>query len=79
MAPSKTVPQYVHMVRPADIKAVGTLGDSLSAANGAKAPRGDVAGILNQYRGVAFDAGGDLVLEGTITLPSEEMLCRIRV
>jgi phospholipase B1 len=66
MKPSATVPTNVNQIRPADIKVIAALGDSLTAANGALATK--VPDIVNQYRGVAFLIGGDQQLEETITL-----------
>uniref|UniRef100_A0A914DAB6 Phospholipase B1, membrane-associated n=1 Tax=Acrobeloides nanus TaxID=290746 RepID=A0A914DAB6_9BILA len=68
MAPSKTIPTNVHAVRPADIKLVMALGDSLTAGNGADAT--EIFQILIQYRGLAFLAGGDKGLDQHITIPS---------
>uniref|UniRef100_A0A7E4W038 Phospholipase B1, membrane-associated n=1 Tax=Panagrellus redivivus TaxID=6233 RepID=A0A7E4W038_PANRE len=68
MAASKTNPKNVHSVRPADIKLVMALGDSLTAANGAGAL--DPLEIILQYRGLAFLAGGDKNLSTHITVPN---------
>uniref|UniRef100_A0AAF5DKC0 Ig-like domain-containing protein n=1 Tax=Strongyloides stercoralis TaxID=6248 RepID=A0AAF5DKC0_STRER len=65
---SASVPKSVHSLRPADIKHVMALGDSLTAANGAGAE--DPISILLQYRGLAFLAGGDKGLEKHITIPN---------
>jgi phospholipase B1 len=70
MSPSSQIPTSVHAVKPADIKIVAALGDSLTAANGAGAPKEDAVAILLQYRGLAFQGGGDKGLDGHITLPS---------
>ncbi|CAJ0586666.1 unnamed protein product, partial [Mesorhabditis spiculigera] len=70
MAPSATVPKNVNQVRPADIKVIGVLGDSLTAANGAGAPRSDPLAIVLQYRGLSFHGGGQLELEQQITIPN---------
>uniref|UniRef100_A0A914W3D0 Triacylglycerol lipase n=1 Tax=Plectus sambesii TaxID=2011161 RepID=A0A914W3D0_9BILA len=66
MGPSTTVPTTAHSVRPADIKVIGALGDSLTAANGAGATNLD--GMRNEYRGMAFPIGGDPSLETHVTL-----------
>uniref|UniRef100_A0A914CKI5 Phospholipase B1, membrane-associated n=1 Tax=Acrobeloides nanus TaxID=290746 RepID=A0A914CKI5_9BILA len=68
MAPSKTTPTSVHSVRPADIKLIMALGDSLTAANGAGAI--DPLEILLQYRGLAFLAGGDKGLDEHVSIPN---------
>jgi len=68
MSASATVPTNVNSLRPADIKLVMALGDSLTAANGAGAQ--DPLMIILQYRGLAFLAGGDKTLEEHITIPN---------
>jgi len=68
MTPSQTVPTNVNSVRPADINIVAALGDSLTAANGAGA-NGPIE-VLLQYRGLAFQAGGDKTLDEHITIPN---------
>jgi len=68
MGKSKTVPANVNSVRPADINVVAALGDSLTAANGAGA-NGPIE-VLLQYRGLAFQAGGDKNLDQHITIPN---------
>ncbi|WKX99253.1 hypothetical protein Q1695_014271 [Nippostrongylus brasiliensis] len=68
MKASKKIPANVNSVRPADIKVVMALGDSLTAANGAGAE--DPLGVVLQYRGLAFQAGGDGSLENHITIPN---------
>ncbi|KAE9554587.1 hypothetical protein FO519_002226 [Halicephalobus sp. NKZ332] len=68
MSASATVPTNVNSVRPADIKLVMALGDSLTAANGAGAQ--DPLMIILQYRGLAFLIGGDKSLEQHITIPN---------
>uniref|UniRef100_A0A914NXZ1 Triacylglycerol lipase n=2 Tax=Panagrolaimus davidi TaxID=227884 RepID=A0A914NXZ1_9BILA len=70
MSPSSSVPTSVHALRPADIKVVAALGDSLTAANGAGAPKEDAVAILLQYRGLAFQGGGDKGLDGHVTIPN---------
>ncbi|XGW33253.1 hypothetical protein V3C99_017598, partial [Haemonchus contortus] len=68
MKPSKTIPKNVNSVRPADIKVVMALGDSLTAANGAGAE--DPVAVVLQYRGLAFQAGGDKSLDEHVTIPN---------
>ncbi|CAI5455120.1 unnamed protein product [Caenorhabditis angaria] len=68
MKKSKKVPTNVNSVRPADIKVVMALGDSLTAANGAGAE--DPLAVVLQYRGLAFQAGGDKSLEEHVTIPN---------
>lgn len=47
--PSSSVPTSVHRLRPSDIKVIGAIGDSLTAANGAKASL--LTAVLTEYRG----------------------------
>ncbi|CAI5441626.1 unnamed protein product [Caenorhabditis angaria] len=68
MAKSKKVPTSAHSVRFADIKVIGALGDSLTAANGAGAKQGDPLAVVLQYRGLAFQIGGDKSLDDHITV-----------
>uniref|UniRef100_A0A914UZU2 Uncharacterized protein n=1 Tax=Plectus sambesii TaxID=2011161 RepID=A0A914UZU2_9BILA len=68
MGKSKTVPTNVNSVRPADINVVAALGDSLTAANGAGAQ--DPIEVILQYRGLAFQIGGDKGLENHVTIPN---------
>ena len=85
MKPSKTIPTNVNSVRPADIKVVMNLGDSLSvrgvlldfifkaqiqAGNGAGAPQGDPLAVILQYRGLACWGGGEKTLEQHVTIPN---------
>ncbi|CAJ0963176.1 unnamed protein product, partial [Mesorhabditis belari] len=72
MAPSAKVPTNVNQLRPADITVIGAIGDSLTAANGAGAPKDppDPLAIILQYRGLSFHAGGQLTLEEQITVPN---------
>jgi hypothetical protein len=54
--PSPSVPTSVHKLRPSDIKVVGALGDSLTAALGANAKT--IIGLLSEYRGRSWSIGG---------------------
>ena len=56
----------VHQLRPSDIKVVAALGDSLTAAFGAKAQ--NVLGLLTESRGVSWTIGGDE--DASATLPN---------
>ncbi|XP_013865194.1 phospholipase B1, membrane-associated [Austrofundulus limnaeus] len=67
-APSNSVPTSVHRLRPADIKVVGALGDSITAAFGAKSKR--LQDLKTEYRGVSWSIGGDDTLETVTTLPN---------
>ncbi|KAM7395163.1 hypothetical protein PAMA_006764 [Pampus argenteus] len=68
LAPSDIVPTSVHKLRPADIKVVAALGDSLTAGTGAKAKH--VFELDNEYKGVSWSIGGDNTLETVTTLPN---------
>uniref|UniRef100_A0A8R1HX78 SGNH hydrolase-type esterase domain-containing protein n=1 Tax=Caenorhabditis japonica TaxID=281687 RepID=A0A8R1HX78_CAEJA len=65
---SKNVPTSAHSVRFSDIKVIGALGDSLTAANGAGAAKGDPLAVILQYRGLAFQCGGDSTLDEHVTV-----------
>ncbi len=65
---SPQVPTSVHKLRPSDIKVTAALGDSLTAALGAKAST--VLGLLTEYRGVSWSIGGQSSVENVITLPN---------
>ncbi|XP_062254116.1 phospholipase B1, membrane-associated [Platichthys flesus] len=67
-APSNSVPTSVHRLRPADIKVVAALGDSLSTGFGAKAK--NLLKLSTEYKGVAWSIGGDKTLETVTTLPN---------
>ncbi len=65
---SPEVPTSVHKLRPSDIKVTSALGDSLTAALGAKAIT--IVGLLTEYRGVSWSVGGDSDVSNVITLPN---------
>jgi phospholipase B1 len=66
LTPSPTIPTSVHTLRPADIKHIASMGDSLTAANGAKAF--SIIAVLVEYRGVSWSIGGDEDLRTVVTL-----------
>ncbi|OCT77503.1 hypothetical protein XELAEV_18028595mg, partial [Xenopus laevis] len=66
--PSSQIPTSVHKLRPADIKVVAALGDSLTAAYGAKSAL--LIDMATEYRGVSWSIGGDGTLEECTTLPN---------
>jgi phospholipase B1 len=68
LSPSPTVPTSVHALRPADIQHIAAMGDSLTAANGAKATT--IFFLIIEYRGVSWSIGGDGNLANTVTLPN---------
>ncbi|KAM8833327.1 phospholipase B1, membrane-associated [Synchiropus picturatus] len=67
-APSSSVPTSAHRIRPADIKVVAALGDSITAGFGAKAK--NLLQLRTEYRGVSWSIGGDKTLETVTTLPN---------
>lgn len=67
LGPSPTVPISVHSLRPADIRVIAAIGDSLTAGRGAK---GGVFGLLMDYRGLSWSGGGDDDYSQTLTLPN---------
>jgi len=67
-APSASIPSSVHRLRPADIKVVAALGDSMTAAFGAKAT--SLWQVLTEYRGVSWSIGGDEDIQTEITMPN---------
>ncbi|XP_031165581.1 phospholipase B1, membrane-associated isoform X2 [Sander lucioperca] len=67
-APSNSVPTSAHRLRPADIKVVAALGDSITAGFGAKAKT--LLQLRTEYRGVSWSIGGDKSLETVTTLPN---------
>ncbi|XP_067875649.1 phospholipase B1, membrane-associated isoform X2 [Heterodontus francisci] len=70
MAPSDIIPTSVHSLRPADVKVIGAVGDSLTAGNGIGSKPFDVLDVLTQYRGLSFSIGGDESLRTSTTLPN---------
>ncbi|XP_039916279.1 phospholipase B1, membrane-associated isoform X2 [Hirundo rustica] len=68
--PSDTVPVSVHNLKPADIRVIAALGDSLTAANGAGSRRHDVLDVLTQYRGLSWSVGGNENISTVTTLPN---------
>jgi len=68
LGPSPTVPTSVHQLKPGDIHVVGAIGDSLTAASGAKAAT--IIGMLTQNRGVSWSIGGEKDLSSVVTLPN---------
>ncbi|KFR06463.1 Phospholipase B1, membrane-associated, partial [Opisthocomus hoazin] len=67
-SPSDTVPVSVHNLKPADIRVIAALGDSLTAANGAASKPHDVLDVLTQYRGISWSVGGNENISTVTTL-----------
>ncbi|KAM4690558.1 phospholipase B1, membrane-associated-like [Rhinophrynus dorsalis] len=68
MSPSAEVPTTVDRVKPADVKIVAALGDSLTAGIAANAT--NVLEIPNEYRQLSWCIGGYGNLSDVITLPN---------
>ncbi|XP_028634820.1 phospholipase B1, membrane-associated [Grammomys surdaster] len=66
--PSDSIPTTVHSLRPADIKVIGAMGDSLTAGNGAGASPGNIFDVLTEYRGLSWSVGGDESIKTVTTL-----------
>ncbi|CAN9507949.1 unnamed protein product [Ophioblennius macclurei] len=69
-SPSPSIPTSVHELRPADIKIVAAVGDSLTAGNGIASSQNDILDVLTQYRGLSWSVGGDQNLTTVTTLPN---------
>ncbi|XP_053366028.1 phospholipase B1, membrane-associated [Clarias gariepinus] len=67
-SPSPSVPTSVHFLRPADIKVVAALGDSLTAGNGVGAGQNNLLGVMTEYRGLSWSIGGNADLSSVTTL-----------
>ncbi|XP_067009243.2 uncharacterized protein [Anabrus simplex] len=65
---SSSPPTSVHRLRPGDVKVIGALGDSLTAANGAMAYSEEETRL--NYRGVSAMAGGQGNWRMYLTLPN---------
>ncbi|XP_072543949.1 phospholipase B1, membrane-associated-like [Salminus brasiliensis] len=68
--PSNSPPTSVHALRPADIRVVAAIGDSLTAANGVGSSPYNLLDVLTQYRGLSWCIGGDQNLSTVTTLPN---------
>ncbi|XP_051684705.2 phospholipase B1, membrane-associated isoform X2 [Oryctolagus cuniculus] len=66
--PSDSVPTSVHRLKPADIKVIGAMGDSLTAGNGAGSQPGNILDVFTQYRGLSWSVGGDQNISTVTTL-----------
>jgi len=64
--PSPQVPTSVHQLRPADIKVLAAVGDSLTAGFGALADC--LLWVFTEYRGVSWSIGGDQDINSVFTL-----------
>ncbi|XP_008494803.2 phospholipase B1, membrane-associated [Calypte anna] len=66
--PSDSVPVSVHNLKPADIRVIAALGDSITAGNGAASKPYDVLDVLTQYRGLSWSVGGNENISTVTTL-----------
>ncbi|XP_077416085.1 phospholipase B1, membrane-associated isoform X2 [Vanacampus margaritifer] len=66
--PSPTTPNSVHELRPADVKVVAAVGDSMTAGNGVAAD--NLLLVINEYRGLSWSIGGDENITTVTTLPN---------
>ncbi|KAF6105529.1 phospholipase B1 [Phyllostomus discolor] len=64
-APSASPPTSVHSLRPADIRVVAALGDSLTAGNGIGSKPGDLPDVTTQYRGLSYRKSNPGFLSGS--------------
>ncbi|XP_021163281.2 phospholipase B1, membrane-associated, partial [Fundulus heteroclitus] len=67
---SSSIPTSVHELRPADVKVVAAVGDSLTAGNGIASSPNNILDVLRQYRGLSWSVGGDGNLTSVTTLPN---------
>ncbi|XP_075719885.1 phospholipase B1, membrane-associated [Rhinoderma darwinii] len=65
---SNSIPKSVHQLRPGDIKVVAALGDSLTAAFGAKST--SLSNLVTEWRGISWSIGGDGTLDMYTTIPN---------
>ncbi|XP_073905509.1 phospholipase B1, membrane-associated isoform X1 [Castor canadensis] len=68
--PSDEIPTSVHRLKPADIKVIGAMGDSLTAGNGAGSLSWNLLDVLTEYRGLSWSGGGDQNISTVTTLPN---------
>ncbi|NXO14029.1 PLB1 Phospholipase, partial [Oriolus oriolus] len=67
-SPSSPPATSVHSLKPADVKIVAALGDSLTAGSGIASDT--LQDVITQYRGLSWSIGGDESLENVTTLPN---------
>jgi len=65
---SPSVPTSVHQLRPSDIKVVGAIGDSMTAAFGAEAT--SILNLSGEWRGDSWTMGGNDDVSTRSTLPN---------
>ncbi|XP_049689659.1 phospholipase B1, membrane-associated [Accipiter gentilis] len=67
-SPSSPPPASVHFLKPADVKIIAALGDSLTAGTGIASD--NLLDLGTEYRGLSWSIGGDASLENVTTLPN---------
>ncbi|GFO11153.1 phospholipase b1, membrane-associated [Plakobranchus ocellatus] len=67
LPPSTEVPTSVHKLRPADVKVIGAVGDSLTAGRGAAL---GVVGLLIDFYELSWSIGGVGSFKDMVTLPN---------
>ncbi|KAL2306065.1 hypothetical protein Nmel_003967, partial [Mimus melanotis] len=67
-SPSSPPATSVHSLKPADVKIVAALGDSMTAGSGIASDT--LQDVITQYRGLSWSIGGDESLENVTTLPN---------
>nr|XP_009674588.1 PREDICTED: phospholipase B1, membrane-associated [Struthio camelus australis] len=66
--PSSPSATSVHALKPADVKIIAALGDSLTAGTGIASD--NLMDLSTEYRGLSWSIGGDASLENVTTLPN---------
>ncbi|XP_013799269.2 phospholipase B1, membrane-associated [Apteryx mantelli] len=66
--PSSPSAASVHALKPADVKIIAALGDSLTAGTGIASD--NLMDLSTEYRGLSWSIGGDASLENVTTLPN---------
>ncbi|NWU70328.1 PLB1 Phospholipase, partial [Pterocles burchelli] len=67
-SPSSPPATSVHSLKPADVKIIAALGDSLTAGTGIASD--NLLDLGTEYRGLSWSIGGDASLENVTTLPN---------
>ncbi|KFQ86329.1 Phospholipase B1, membrane-associated, partial [Phoenicopterus ruber ruber] len=67
-SPSSPPATSVHSLKPADVKIIAALGDSLTAGTGIASD--NLLDLDTEYRGLSWSIGGDASLENVTTLPN---------
>ncbi|XP_061846104.1 phospholipase B1, membrane-associated [Colius striatus] len=67
-SPSSSPATSVHFLKPADVKVIAALGDSLTAGTGIASD--NLLDVDTEYRGLSWSIGGDASLENVTTLPN---------